>query len=112
MRLILNTTVKKLFIVLYLLFAITVTFASFSVQAQEVQTNPLGTATQAQSTQSTRAPLPEIPPTPRSKLEIIQYILLPFAIGASIWLILRLEKMEQEETKENKEELQSDTDKR
>ena len=39
MRLILNTTVKKLFIVLYLLFAITVTFTSFSVQAQEVQPN-------------------------------------------------------------------------
>src|SRR3989304_6593514 len=104
MSLILNTTVKKLFIFLYLLFAITVTFASFSVQAQEVRTNPPGTATKAQSTQSAQAPLPEIPPTPRSKLEIIQYILLPFAIGASIWLILRLEKMEQEETKENKEE--------
>jgi hypothetical protein len=99
LRLARNTTVKKLFIVLYLLFAITVTGASFSVQAQEVQTNPPGTATQAQSTQS---PLPEIPPTPRSKLEIIQYILLPFAIGASIWLILRLEKMEREEAKENK----------
>ena len=96
MRLILNTTVRKLFIVLYLLFAITVTFTSFSVQAQEVQTNPPGTATQAL--------MPEIPPTPRSKLEIIQYILLPFAIGASVWLILRLEKIEQEEAKENKEE--------
>ena len=104
MRLILNITVKKLFIVLYLLFAITVTCTSFSVQAQEVQPNQPGTATQAQSTQSTQAPLPEIPPTPRSKLEIIQYILLPFAIGASIWLILRLEKMEQEEAKENKEQ--------
>ena len=102
MRLILNTTVRKLFIILYLLFAITVTVTSFSVQAQEVQTNPRGTATQAQSTQSAQAPLPEIPPTPRSKLEIIQYILLPFAIGASVWLILRLEKREQEETKENK----------
>ena len=103
MRLI-NITVRKLFIVLYLLFAVTVTFTSFSIQAQEVQTNPPVTATQAQSTQSAQAPLPEIPPTPRSKLEIIQYILLPFAIGASIWLILRLEKMEREETKENKEE--------
>jgi len=101
--------VRKLFIVLYLLFAITVAFTSFPVHAQEVQTNPPGTATQAQSTQAqstqaTQAPLPEIPPTPRSKLEIIQYILLPFAIGASVWLILRLEKMEQEEAKENKEE--------
>ncbi len=102
MRLILNTTVRKLFIVLYLLFAITVTGASFSVQAQEVQTNQPGAVPQAQSTQSTQAPLPEIPPTPRSKLEIIQYILLPFAIGAAIWLILRLEKTEQEEAKENK----------
>ena len=102
MRLILNTTVRKLFIILYLLFAITVTVTSFSVQAQEVQTNPPGTGTQAQSTQTTQAPLPEIPPTPRSKLEIIQYILLPFAIGASVWLILRLEKVEREETKENK----------
>lgn len=100
---------RKLFIVLYLLFAITVTFTSFSVQAQEVQTNQEGTTTQVQSeqpaqpSQTTQVPLPEIPPTPRSKLEIIQYILLPFAIGASIWLILRLEKMEQEETKKNKE---------
>ena len=56
MRLILNTTVRKLFVVLYLLFAITVTFTSFSVQAQEVQSNPPGTATQAQSTKSTQAP--------------------------------------------------------
>jgi len=104
LRLVRNTSVRKLFIVLYLLFSITVIFTSFSVQAQEAQTNPPGTATQVQSTQSTQAPLPEIPPTPRSKLEIIQYILLPFAIGASVWLILRLEKMEQEETKENKEE--------
>lgn len=87
---------KKLFIVLYLLFAVIITCASFSVQAQEVQTNQPGTA------QSSQAPLPEIPPTPRSKLEIIQYILLPFAIGASIWLILRLEKEEQDEAKENK----------
>jgi len=104
LRLARNTTVEKLFIVLYLLFVTTVTFTSFSVQAQEVQSNPPGTATQAQSTQSTQVPLPEIPPTPRSKLEIIQYILLPFAIGASVWLILRLEKMEHEEAKENKEE--------
>ena len=102
LRLARNTTVRKLFIILYLLFAITVTFTSFSVQAQEAPANPPGTATQVQSTQSAQAPLPEIPPTPRSKLEIIQYILLPFAIGASIWLILRLEKMEQEEAKENK----------
>jgi len=102
MRLILNTTVRKLFIVLYFLFVITVTGTSFSVQAQEVQTNQPGAVPQAQSTQSIQAPLPEIPPTPRSKLEIIQYILLPFAIGAAIWLILRLEKTEQEEAKENK----------
>ena len=102
LRLARNTTVRKLSIILYLLFAITVTFTSFSVQAQEAPANPPGTATQVQSTQSAQAPLPEIPPTPRSKLEIIQYILLPFAIGASIWLILRLEKMEQEEAKENK----------
>ena len=104
MRITQNSTVRKLFIGLYLLFAITIISTSFPAQAQEVQTNQPGTATQAQSTQSTQAPLPEIPPTPRSKLEIIQYILLPFAIGASIWLILRLEKMEREETKENKEE--------
>ena len=45
----------------------------------------------------TPPPLPEITPYPRSKLEIIQYILLPFAIGASIWLILRLDKEELEE---------------
>ena len=102
LRLARNTTVRKLSIILYLLFAITVTFTSFSVQAQEAPANPPGTATQVQSTQSAQAPLPEIPPTPRSNLEIIQYILLPFAIGASIWLIIRLERMEQEEAKENK----------
>ncbi|MBM4054985.1 MAG: hypothetical protein FJ264_10030 [Planctomycetes bacterium] len=55
------------------------------------------------SAQQQPPPLPEITPTPRSKLEIIQYILLPFAIGASIWLILRLDKMEQEEKDEGKE---------
>lgn len=113
MRSIWNSTVRNIFIILYLFFAITIIYPVFSAQAQEVQTNPVGTTTQVQSGQTTQplqpplttqVPLPEIPPTPRSKLEIIQYILLPFAIGASVWLILRLEKMEREETKENKEE--------
>ena len=104
---------KNLFIILYLFFAVTIISPAFSAQAQEVQTNPAGTTIQVQSgpttqplepPQTTQVPLPEIPPTPRSKLEIIQYILLPFAIGASVWLILRLERMEREETKENKQE--------
>lgn len=60
------------------------------------QTNSMSTT---QQVQSSPVPPPELPPTPRSKLEIIQYILLPFAIGASIWLLLRLEKMEREERK-------------
>ena len=55
-----NNRRHRLYRLLYLLFAITVTFTSFSVQAQEVQTNPPGTVTQAQSTQTTQAPLPEI----------------------------------------------------
>ena len=101
-----KSTVKNIFIVLYLLFVTTTVYHVFPAQAQEVQTNQAGATTQGQSEQpeqppqTTQVPLPEIPPTPRSKLEIIQYILLPFAIGASVWLILRLEKMELEETKE------------
>jgi hypothetical protein len=97
--------VRNILIVFYLFFIITTAYPAFSAQAQEVQSNPAGAAAQTQPeqlTQPAQVPLPGISPTPRSKLEIIQYILLPFAIGASIWLILRLEKMEQEEAKENK----------
>lgn len=82
----------------------TVSFPVFIIHAQELQTNQQSPVIQTPSTQSTQISPPELPPTPRSKLEIIQYVLLPFAIGASIWLILRLEKMERKETKENKEE--------
>ncbi len=90
-----------MYIILYLLFIVHITGVPCAVQAQEVQTNA---ATSTAPVQSPQVLPPEIPPTPRSKLEIIQYILLPFAIGASIWLILRLEKMEREETGGSKEE--------
>lgn len=98
MRPILNSTVKAVFVAFCLLLLSNTVFPVFTVQPQDIQTNATSTTAQVQSTQ---VPPPELPPTPRSKLEIIQYILLPFAIGASIWLILRLEKMEREETKGN-----------
>ncbi|MFN3532998.1 MAG: hypothetical protein ACK41Q_10870 [Candidatus Brocadia sp.] len=92
---------KTLFFITFCLcLIVNIAYPVFDVHAQEMQTNATTTA-QAQSTQVTP---PELPPTPRSKLEIIQYILLPFAIGAAIWLILRLEKMEREEGKGNEEE--------
>jgi hypothetical protein len=75
-----------------------ITSSLFAVKAQEAQTVQSDSTSQVQSTQLSS---PEIPLTPRSKLEIIQYILLPFAIGASIWFILRLEKIEHGEMKEN-----------
>lgn len=90
--------VKNILIIIYLCLIINITCPVVPVQAQPV---PANAATSTALAQPTQIPLPELPPTPRSKLEIIQYILLPFAIGASIWLILRLEKMEREETKEN-----------
>ncbi|HHT9105081.1 MAG TPA: hypothetical protein ACFYD7_04320 [Candidatus Wujingus californicus] len=78
------------------------TFATPTTQMQTIQ--PSQQVQINQETQSVQPSLPELPQTPRSELEIIQYILLPFAIGAAIWLIIRLEKVEQEEKKENKQE--------
>ncbi len=86
---------KTVFLPFCLYFIISLACPVFDVRSQEMQANATGTTAQEKPTQ---VPLPELPPTPRSKLEIIQYILLPFAIGASVWLILRLEKMEREET--------------
>jgi hypothetical protein len=87
---------KKPFIFFSLFFLIVLLYPLYSIPAQETQTNnPDATA----QTKPAEVTLPELPPTPRSKLEIIQYILLPFAIGAAIWLILRLEKVEREELK-------------
>ncbi len=91
--------VKKILIIIYLCLITNITCPVVPVQAQPVPADPTTSTTSIQPNQPTQIPLPELPPTPRSKLEIIQYILLPFAIGASIWLILRLEKMEREETK-------------
>lgn len=99
---------KRKFIALYLIFVAIALYLAFPVQAQEVQKNQVDIATaqtqqeqHAQPSQPTQVPLPEISPAPRSKLEIIQYILLPFAIGGAVWLIFRLERMEREETKQN-----------
>lgn len=89
---------KSIFIVICLLLATHIVCPAFSIFAQPVQTEPAAASPQAPDSQP---PPPDIPPTPRSKLEIIQYALLPFAIGASIWLILRLEKMEREEAEGN-----------
>ncbi|MEK6635264.1 MAG: hypothetical protein AABY38_02805 [Planctomycetota bacterium] len=94
-------TVRNIFIVICPFLILYLTYPAFNVQAQAVQTNQIGTSTPLQSTQK---PVSEIPTITRHRLEIIQYILLSFAIGASVWLILRLEKMEREEMKENKEE--------
>ena len=94
-------TVKNILIIIYLCVITNFIYPVGLVQAQSVPANAATSTASAQPTQPTQIPLPELPPTPRSKLEIIQYILLPFAIGASIWLILRLEKMEREETNGN-----------
>ena len=93
--------VKNILIIIYLCVITNFIYPVGLVQAQSVPANAATSTVSAQPTQPTQIPLPELPPTPRSKLEIIQYILLPFAIGASIWLILRLEKMEMEETNGN-----------
>ncbi|NUO03815.1 MAG: hypothetical protein HUU07_00110 [Candidatus Brocadia sinica] len=87
---------KTVFIAFCLLLISNIAYPVFAILAQGTQTNSMSTT---QQVQSSPVPPPELPPTPRSKLEIIQYILLPFAIGASIWLLLRLEKMEREERK-------------
>lgn len=97
-------TVKKRIILVALFLMVSIFYSGFAVLAQPVLATTATSTASSDPAQPSNSPLPEIPPTPRSKLEIIQYILLPFAIGASIWLILRLEKMEQEEMKENKEE--------
>lgn len=90
-------TVQTVFVAFFLCFVVNIACPVFVI-ALGMQTNPTGTAAQVQSTQ---VPSPELLPTPRSQLEIIQYILLPFAIGASLWLIQRLEKMERVETNGN-----------
>lgn len=91
--------VRNILIIFYVSLVFSVTSSLFTAKAQEVQTNQSGSVPQVESVQLSS---PEIPLTPRSKLEIIQYILLPFAIGASIWLILHLEKTEHSEMEENK----------
>ena len=96
-----NWTVKKIFLIVFLFLLSPVPCADFAVQAQPVPANPATSTASSAPTQPVHSPLPELPPTPRSKLKMIQYILLPFAVGASIWLILRMEKMETEETKRN-----------
>lgn len=97
-----NLTVKNILII-YLCLITNFICPVVPAKAQSVPADAATSTASFQSTQPTQIPLPELPPTPRSKLEIIQYILLPFAIGASIWLILRLEKVEREEEKGNKE---------
>ncbi|MDR4507678.1 MAG: hypothetical protein MRJ65_05485 [Candidatus Brocadiaceae bacterium] len=92
---------KNILLLLSFIFLMTIPCSFLIAYAQTVQTDQ---ATHTPQIQPTEIPLPEIPPTPRSKLEIIQYILLPFAIGASIWLILRLDKIEREV--EKKEDLE------
>ncbi|TVL99190.1 MAG: hypothetical protein CV087_18980 [Candidatus Brocadia sp. WS118] len=96
-----NRTVKKILFVVSLFLLSHIPCAGFAVLAQPVPANPATSTASSAPVQPLPSPLPEIPPTPRSKLEIIQYILLPIAIGASIWLILHMDKMEREETKEN-----------
>ena len=96
--------VKKTLLPIFLFLILYSSCPGVAVLAQPVSASTATSTASSERTQPLQSPQPEIPPTPRSKLEIIQYILLPFAIGASIWLILRLEKMEQEEVKENKEE--------
>lgn len=96
--------VKKRLLPVSLFLILYISYPGVTVLAQPVSANTATSTASSGPAQPLQGPLPEIPPTPRSKLEIIQYILLPFAIGAAVWLILRLEKMEQEETGENKQE--------
>lgn len=86
--------------ILILMWFFLLTGSLFSCGFIYAQTTSVSNQTEeAKHTQQFQNPtsLPEITPYPRSNLEIIQYILLPFAIGASIWLILRLDKEELEE---------------
>lgn len=92
-----NLIMKNIAIFSIIFLLTQITCPIYNIHAQEVQINHPGSSSQNLTTE---VQPPELPPTPRSKLEIIQYILLPFAIGASIWLILRLEKEEREEKKE------------
>lgn len=89
---------KKIFLIISLFLLLKIPCNGFTVQAQPV---PANSAMSSVPTQPARNSLPEPQPTLRSKLKIIQYILLPLAVGASIWLILRMEKMETEKTKGN-----------
>lgn len=93
-----NEIILKKTLILMCFFLLTGSlFSGGFVYAQTTQgSNQTEEAKHTQQFQ-TPPPLPEITPYPRSKLEFIQYILLPFAIGASIWIILRLDKQEQEE---------------
>ncbi|MCF6147103.1 MAG: hypothetical protein E3K37_00415 [Candidatus Kuenenia sp.] len=94
----------KKFLIIICFFLLTGTLLSVvTANAQTTQESKQSEETISAQQQQAPPPLPEITPSPRSKLEIIQYILLPFAIGASIWLILRLDKMEQEEKEDEKE---------
>lgn len=103
MRLLRNCIMKKFLIVIFFFLLANNLLALVSTHAQTTQGgNQTEGADHTQQLQ-TPPPLPEITPSPRSKLEIIQYILLPFAIGASIWLIIRLDKMEQEEKENDKD---------
>lgn len=88
---------KKILILMWFFLLTDSLFSGGFIYAQTTQGS--NQTEEAKHTQQFQNPpsLPEITPYPRSKLEIIQYILLPFAIGASIWLILRLDKQEQEE---------------
>ncbi|MCF6150782.1 MAG: hypothetical protein E3K38_00540 [Candidatus Kuenenia stuttgartiensis] len=94
---------KKILILMCFFLLTGSLFSGSFIYAQTTQgSNQTEEAKQTQQFQ-TSSPLPGITPYPRSKLEIIQYILLPFAIGASIWLILRLDKQEQKEKNEKEE---------
>lgn len=98
-----NLTMKKILLAIFLFLIPQILHPGFAVLAQVIVVHPATATESSVPAQPAQSPLAEIPPTPRSKLEIIQYVLLSFAIGASIWIILRLEKMEKEGGKENKE---------
>lgn len=98
-----NLTVKKILLATFLFLIPQILHPGFDVLAQVIVVHPATATESSVSAQPVQSPLAEIPLTPRSKLEIIQYVLLSFAIGASIWIILRLEKMEKEGEKENNE---------
>ncbi len=87
--------VKKIQLIVFLFLLVPVSFTGFSVLARPAPVNPATSTTSSVSVQPLQSPLSELPQTQRSKLKIIQYTLLPLAVGVSTWFLMCLEKTEE-----------------